>query len=153
MAFTAATVRALFDSMASHAAASGLFERVNMHEPKRAPKGLIAAIWVDSIGPAVSSGLQSTTLRLVFNLRIYSDMIAEPQDAIDPALLSAAADLMEDYSGDFTLGGTIRAIDLLGMAGEPLSAQAGYVNADQRMLRVMTITVPLIVNDAWTQAA
>tara|TARA_R110000824_G_scaffold16633_6_gene68758 strand:+ start:216 stop:677 length:462 start_codon:yes stop_codon:yes gene_type:complete len=153
MAFTAATVQALFDSMASHAGASGLFERVNTHEPKRAPKGLVAALWVDSIGPAQSSGLAATTARVVFNLRIYKDMISEPQDAIDPAILAAAAALMEDYSGDFTLGGTVRAIDLLGMTGVPLSAQAGYINADQRMLRVMTITIPLIINDAWTQAA
>jgi hypothetical protein len=43
-------------------------------------------------------------------------------------------------------------VDLLGSAGAPLSAQAGYLNQDGRLFRVMTLTLPIIVNDVWDQA-
>jgi hypothetical protein len=154
MSLTAAELKLVFDAMQSHALAAGLFERVNLHEPKNAPgRGLSAALWVDFIGPGFGSGLAATTVRIAFNLRIYTDMIAEPQDAIDPEILSATATLMEDYSGDFTLGGTIQTVDLLGQSGIPLQAQAGYINQDGKMMRVMTITVPVLISDVWTQTA
>lgn len=155
MSLTAADVQALFDAMESHALASGLFERVNTHEPKTHPAGrLIAAIWVDSIAPEPGgSGLAATNVRIEFNVRLYKNMISEPQDAIDPEMLAATAALMEDYSGDFTLGDRAQAVDLLGKAGTPLSAQAGYINTDGQLMRVVTITVPVIINNAWTQTA
>lgn len=153
MALAAADVQAIFDAVQSHALASGYFERVNTHEPKNAPgRGLSCAIWVDHIGPA-RSGLASTSVRLVFNVRLYTDMLQEPQDAIDPAVLTACAGLLEDYSGDFTLGGKVESVDLLGKGGVPLQAQAGYISQDGKLMRVMTITLPVISNDAWTQTA
>jgi carbon-monoxide dehydrogenase large subunit len=33
-----------------------------------------------------------------------------------------------------------------------LSAVAGYINQDGKVLRVMTLTLPLVVNDVWSQA-
>lgn len=146
-------VQAILDAVVSHAAASGQFERVNGHEPKSAPgNGLTAAVWVQSVGPVPNgSGLQRTSAVLVFNVRVYTPMLMEPQDAIDPALVGAVDALMSAYSGDFELGGNVRCVDLLGMAGIPLSAQAGYLEQDKRIYRVMTITLPVIVNDAWEQ--
>jgi hypothetical protein len=35
--------------------------------------------------------------------------------------------------------------------GHTLDAQSGYINIDNVVMRVMTITVPVIVNDAWAQ--
>ncbi|MFD6619983.1 hypothetical protein ACFWFB_32600, partial [Streptomyces albidoflavus] len=60
-------VLGILDGVESHAAASGWFERVNGHEPKSAPTtgGLTAAVWIDSIAPVLSSGLASTTGRLL----------------------------------------------------------------------------------------
>lgn len=145
---------ALLDVIVGHAMAAGLFERVNTHEPKSAPgKGLRVAIWADRIEPVRSSGLDVTSARVVFNERVFSDMLQEPQDAIDPNIIRAVDTLMAAYSGDFDLGGNARHVDLLGAYGVPMSAQAAYVNQDQRLYRVMTITLPIIVNDAWTQAA
>src|SRR3982751_2445852 len=99
----------LVDAVASHAAASGQFERVNQHEPKNAPgNGLTAAIWVDKIGPAQGrSGLTATTGLLTLDVRVYTSMLAEPQDAIDPNLLGAVDALLAAYSGDFELGGQV----------------------------------------------
>lgn len=151
-------VRPIIDAIVSHALASGQFERVNGHEPKAAPgNGLSAAVWVDSVGPARNqSGLAATTALVVFNVRLYSPMLAEPQDAIDPNLTGALDALMTAYSADFELGGNVRNIDLLGTASgnrAPLSAQAGYLNQDGKLYRVYTITLPVVVNDAWTQGA
>jgi hypothetical protein len=145
----------ILDRVVSHALASGRFERVNQHEPKTAPgNGLSAAVWVDSIKPAASqSGLAATTALLVINVRIYQNMIAEPQDMIDPNVMAATDALMAAYSGNFTLGSNVRAVDLLGSAGTPMNAQAGYIQQDNRVYRAVTITLPLIINDVWSQAA
>lgn len=147
-------ISSILSAVESHALASGQFERVNTHEPKNSPgNGVTCAIWADKIDPVPDgSGLSRTTARLIFVVRIYSNMLQEPQDAIDPNVVTATSDLMTRYSGDFQLGGTVRNVDLLGQAGVSLSAQAGYVNVSGTMYRVVTITLPLIINDVWDQA-
>jgi len=143
----------ILDAAQSHAMTLGLFERVNGHEPKKAPgNGLTAAVWVQSIAPIQSSGLAATSGRLELRVRIYTPMLSEPQDAIDPNVLAAVDALMAAYSGDFTLGGEARNVDLLGQHGTPLSATAGYLNQDSRLLRVMDVVLPILINDLWSQS-
>lgn len=145
---------ALFNAMESHALETGLFETVNGHEPKSAPgNGLTAAVWSQEIGPAPSeSGLAATTGLVTFYLRIYQNMLMDPQDAIDPLVISAVDALFTAYSSDFTLGGLIRNVDLLGASGTTLRAIAGYISQDGKLFRCMTITIPLIINDVWGQS-
>lgn len=145
----------ILDRLTSHAMSTGLFERVNTHEPTNAPgNGLTCALWADRIGPVRSSGLNSTSARIIFNVRIYSNMNAEPQDAIDPNVIKAVDTLFTAYSGDFTLGvDDVRHIDLLGVYGIPLEARAGYLKQDGSEYRVVTISVPVIVNDVWEQVS
>lgn len=144
---------AILDALVSHALSLGLFERVNSHEPANAPgHGLTCAVWADSIGPVpLGSGLRSTTARIVWNVRLYTSWLGDPADAIDPLLMAAVDELMAAYSGDFELGGLVRNVDLLGQAGTTLSAQAGYIEQDSKVFRVMTLTVPVIVSDVWEQ--
>ena len=142
----------ILDAVVSHAAASGYFERVNAHEPKAAPGGgLTCAVWMDSLSGA-PSGLASTSALVTLKLRLYTNMIMEPADAIDPNLTRACSALIGAYAADFTLGGAVRCVDLRGSAGTPLRAQAGYLSQDGRLYRVMDITLPLIVNDVWDEA-
>lgn len=146
----------LLDPVLDHASASGYFEAVNGHEPKKAPAtgGLTYSAWLDFIGPAVgASGLNSTTALVVINARVYKGMLSEPQDAIDPDMVAAANALFEAYSGDFDFGGQVRNVDLLGRYGQGLSLRAGYLNQDGRLYRVLTIAIPLVVNDAWDQGS
>lgn len=145
----------LFDAIESHALASGLFDSVNTHEPKSAPGGEVhCAIYVARLGPLpAGSGLRQTTGVVTIMARIYVPMIQEPQDKIDPGIVVATDTLMADFSGDFTLGGNARNIDLMGQSGESLSARAGYIQIDQTVFRSMDITIPIIVNDVWTQEA
>lgn len=148
-------IRTILDAVESHALASGYFAQVNGHEPKSPPtSGITAAVWVEQIGPARgASGLDSTTVRLALFVRLYSSLVQQPVDAIDPDLMTALDALMAAYSGDFTLGGLVRDVDLLGAHGDPLSARAGYLAEGGAEYRVMTITLPLIVSDLWAQVA
>jgi hypothetical protein len=142
------------DVIVSHAKKLGVFDRVNAHEPKSAPgRGLSCAIWAASIDPVQTSGLASTSVRVVYSIRVYVNMTREPQDAIDRDVLAAVAKLMAAYSADFTLDDEAREIDLLGSYGIALSAQAGYLNQDNRLFRVMTISLPIIFNDVFEQVA
>jgi hypothetical protein len=148
-------IRTILSAVESHAMASGYFALVNGHEPKSPPtSGITCAVWVEQIGPARGgSGLTSTSTRLALFVRLYSSLIQQPVDAIDPDLMTALDALMAAYSGDFELGGLVRQVDLLGAYGEPLSARAGYLAEGGAEYRVMTIALPLIVNDLWNQEA
>ena len=147
--------QALEDAAVSAALTLGLFDKVQGHEPKNAPgHGLTAAVWAQEIRPIQAGGLAATSGRVELATRVYTNMLREPQDAIDPAVLKAADALMAAYSGNFDLDiAGVRCVDLLGMYGDPLSARAGYLNQDGKLYRVMTVTVPVIVNDLWVQVA
>lgn len=144
----------IFDAVVSDVQASGYFEKVNQHEPKRKPgTGLWAAIWITVIEPITGSGLSSTSARLEFNVRMYSNMLKEPQDGIDPQLMRAASSIMRRYHDDFDFGLTdeVRNVDLLGAWGKKLGLVTGYVEMDGTMFRIADLTVPVIVNDVWPQ--
>lgn len=145
--------KTIIDQLTSKCMATGLFASVNGHEPKNAPeKGLTAAVWVDRIVPySGGSGMTSTSAVVTVMVRVYTPMITEPQDMIDPTLIAAVDTLMGDISGDFDLGGSVRNVDLLGETGATLSAQAGYTDLDGTIFRIIDINVPCVVSDAWAQ--
>lgn len=148
----------ILDRVVSHAAASGLFDQVNTHEPKAAPgNGITCAVWVQNLRPALGkSGLNATSGYLEFRVRLYANMLQQPEDAIDPNMLLAAITLMAAYSGDFQLSDSVKNIDLLGADGPGLSLVAGYISLGgqgRQIQRVMDITLPVVINDLWSQVA
>lgn len=150
------TAKTLIDAVTSHAMTTGFFDSVNGMEPKGAPPdtGIYAAVWVAELRPIpAKSGLNTTSMLFTLSLRLYTTMLAEPQDMIDPVMMAAVDKLMEIYTGNFSLGGLIETIDLLGMSSEGLRGEAGYVSIDNKMFRVFTITIPMVVNDAYVQEA
>jgi hypothetical protein len=144
----------IMDAACAHAAASGWFDTVSGHEPKNPPgRGLSAAVWVEEVEPIPGrGGLDQTSALVTLSVRLGMNMTSEPQDDIDPTLLAAADDLMRAYSGDYTLGGLITAVDLLGSYSKGMLGKAGYLDHSGVMLRVFVITLPLIVDNLWTQA-
>lgn len=148
---------AIIDATVSHALTIGHFDRVNM-EDATAPPGteLTCTFWVQSLRayPA-GSGLDSTTVRLTLGARIWLALDPMmPKDMIDPRILAAVDALITAYSADFTLGGTVRNIDLQGESGEGLGGEAGFVTMDENTeFRVFTLDIPLIINDAFPQVA
>lgn len=141
------------DSLVSHAQATGLFETVNGHQPVSVPQtGLTCGIWLQAMKPVKElSGLNKTSIDTIFNVRIYTSAVQQPYDAIDPEMMDAVNTLCSAYSGAFTLGGEVMDVDLLGAWGPSMSATAGYIQQDGITLRVMTITLPLIITDLWSQ--
>ena len=157
MNFNDEAVMTVFDKVVSYALASGRFDFVNQHEPKNAPgHGISCSVWIHMILPyRVGSGLSATTGVVQLNARLYTNFREQPYDMIDPNITAATVALMGAFTADFNFGGAagVRNVDLLGQTGTPLSAQAGYVEIDKQMFRVMTVVVPVIVNDMFVQGA
>lgn len=152
--FGDAEVRDVFDRLVSFALESGRFDTVNTYEPKSQPgNGVSMSLWAQDIRPVRASGLNSTSALIIFSGRIYTSMTQQPYDLIDVNVLSAAVYLIGALSMDFELGGAddVRMIDLLGAQGTDLNGKAGYVEIDRHMYRVMTVTIPIIINDMWSQ--
>jgi hypothetical protein len=95
-------------------------------------------VWVQDIGPARGGSGLAHLDPLGLMVRLYAGLFTEPGDAIDPTLMQALDALLASYSGDFTLDGSVREVDLLGQYGDPLSAKAGYMLQSGTEYRVMT---------------
>lgn len=143
-----------FDKVKSIAAASGSLDSVIGHEPVHPfGNGVHGALWFRTLGPVPKdSGLKLTSGRLALTLRIYTQADVEP-DTIEGRLLAATDELLYLYSGDYSLGDTVRNIDLLGSAGAPLGAEAGWDAIGTVLFRTVTITIPIILNDVWEQTS
>jgi hypothetical protein len=151
MGFDSTAIITMINNVVSHAERLGIFEYVATHEPKSAfLAGTYLGIWVQTIDPIQASGLSATSGRVVLFARIYTSFIQKPEDDIDRDILTACATLLNAYTGDFDFGATLRMVDLLGAYGTSLNAKAGYVTIDQKIYRIMTISIPLIFNDMFT---
>jgi hypothetical protein len=136
----------------SHAAETGWFQSIYGHEPKAAPQPgsrLSMAVWLQSVDPVGSlSGLGSASVRIEWSARLYTSMLTEPQDAIDPGMMLALIDFMGRLYADEDLGGTVNRLILLDGSeyGEPVNGKAGYLNQDGKIFRVFTVTIPALVD-------
>jgi len=151
--FNDAAVNAIFDHILGFASQSGRFDSVNAHEPKNAPpdpSGVLFACWVQEIEPlGQASGLQSASGVLVINARCYMGFRTQPFDGIDPKIISATMEMLARYAGDFNFGGAagVRNVDIFGSSGFKLGAVSGFLELDRTIYRVMTTTIPVILND------
>lgn len=152
MSLDITTIRA---QLVSHALSLGVFGQVLGHEPVSAPgSGLTYAVWMSQISPSPqNSGLSSTSARLVFNGRVYLPADTEPMDDVDVQLTGAVDLLIGAYTGDFQLGGNVRNLDVLGADGEALRAVYRYLQLDSTVYRTAHLSLPMIVNDVWSQVA
>lgn len=150
----------LIDNVVSDVQRSGWCDRVNEQEPYRKPgHGITAAVFPDYMGPTKVSGLASTSARIVVFVRLFMPLPLPNRnfpgqgDVIDRRLLKATSNILRRYHDDFDFEGTIRNVDLLGAHGQALEARTGYLEIDKVHFRVVTITVPCIVNDVWPQVS
>jgi hypothetical protein len=140
----------LFSQLTSHAKDLGVFARVNSHEPASTPGLRVScSITLASIeADPAASGLAAVSGKITFAVRLWSSMNQKPLDSIDPEVLGAVSLLLGEYAGHFTLGGTVRDVDLLA-----LRAVTAYLQQEGTEFRVVEITLPIIVNDLWAEVA
>lgn len=147
--------RQYVNALVSHMLSTGRFASVNGAEPGAMPSNdsLAGAVWFTRVRPiGEASGLANVSIVMTLNVRLFTSLNTSPFEDIDPGMLAAVDDLFNAYIGDFTLGGLVRCVDVLGMYGTMLETQSGYVETDQVKLRVVDITVPLVIDDVWTEA-
>jgi hypothetical protein len=127
------------------------------HEPLSAPDvpGVVCCVFpADPVAPlAESSGLAGADARMPVMVRLMRNALAEPQDQRETDLIDAYDALMSAMLGAFTLNGAVRSVDVLGESGEALAGQWGYITLDKSIFRIIDITVPLMINNAWTYGA
>lgn len=141
----------LLGKLVTHAATTGHFDSVNTHEPDNAPgNGVTCNVVLDRIN-FVPGGLSYTSARVAFAMSLMYPTDVLPRDDSEAHLVKALDAVMRSLNGDFTLGGTVRMVDIGGAHGEELSTIAGYVKIQEQVYRVMEITIPLIVNDVWEE--
>lgn len=148
--FDTDAVNSLYSQLESHALTLGIFRRVNTHEPENAPgEGLSCSIILGPIAASgAASGLGSVSGTITFLIMVWNSMMQKPLDGVDPAILTAVSTLLNEYSGHFTLGGTVRDIDLLNLRAEPV-----YVEQEGKQFRVEQINLPIAINDLWSMNA
>ncbi len=147
--FTAAQAKALFTAIQSYAEQLGIFQATETHDPWNAPGNrLFCSITLGPIRPVASSGLAAVSGQVTLLVRVWSGAEQKPLNNIDPEVLSAVCALMGQFAGGFTLGGTVRDIDLMAM-----SAQPAYVDFEGKPFRTVEIQLPIVINDMFTEAA
>jgi hypothetical protein len=145
---------AAMDYVTSAAAATGYFDQVTGHEPKAAPgrTGLTASAWVQTWEPA-TSGLNSVSMRFEVTLRIFTSMLQEPQDEIDLRLMQAVDAVFAYVIGHFQGLSGSRYVDVFGADGDRMRAALAYAEQDSKKFRIADITIPVVINDCYTETA
>ncbi len=148
--FTAAQATALFEAIQSYAQALNIFQATETHDPWNAPGNrLFCSITLGPVRPvAVASGLASVSGQVTLLVRVWSGAEQKPLGNIDPEVLSAVCSLMGAFAGGFTLGGTVRDVDLFAMSAVP-----AYVDFEGKPFRVAEISLPLLINDMFAEEA
>lgn len=150
----------LVAAVGDHAKRTGGFDRYLGHEPLHAPgKGVTGATWFDRFVPA-SSGMDATSVCVVMTVRVYTPLLKNgpQQDELDPLLMECVSTLCAAYCDRLRFpttispNGLIRCVDIRGgESGVQLECAAGYVEIDGVLHRIITITLPLVVNDLWPE--
>jgi len=148
-------IKASLDAILSHLAASGRLSSYSLGEPVKVPEGakLHGAVYMRRSGVDhlyLDGGTGEVHAVVV---RLYRAVLRQPQSEGELELVNAVSELTEDFAEDYTLGTTVREIDLAAQFGEGISAEWGHVEVSGSMFRVVDITLPLVVDDSATAAA
>lgn len=150
MTFDAAAAKTLMQAIQSHAQKLGVFKGgINLHAPlTNVSPDLACWIILDDLTPTPESGLPVVSIIVNMLVLITMSLNTRPLDDVDPAVLGAATVLLNEYANNFTLGGLVRDVEVF----RGLKAVAGYSLITGEPYRHVEITLPMIVNDAWTEA-
>jgi len=147
-------ITATLRAVESYLLASGYFgSQAQIGEPKSPPgEGLTATVFMDRAGVAELTLGGKTIEQHVVTLRIYLNMLAEPQEDVELTLAKVVQEVISDLLGDYDLGATIRNVDAAGQYGTSVGTAWGYVDVGGVMFRIADVTLPLVVDDSATCA-
>jgi uncharacterized protein (UPF0212 family) len=132
-------------SIASFLEARGEFTTVQIGEPKSPPVGDLSAAVFMNDAAVVAVTLQTTVEIHEVTVRIYRNMLEEPEADNEIRLSQVLNGVVSDLLGDYDLGATIRNI-AVGEYGRTLSAAWGYVDVGGTIYRMIDLSVPMIVD-------
>ena len=149
-------ISASMQKVASHLMGSGyLTGGVLIGEPKGPVEDFTAGVMLGSDAIQVVELTLGTTIeRHGIQVRLYHPISFSEDDdeQVELRMAQLTSDVMKLIAEDFQLGDGIRQVDIGGIYGSPMAAQAGYLQIDQTQHRIVDITVPLIVDDTATMA-
>lgn len=135
-------------NLQAHLIGSALFSSVEIGTPNSPePQGPTARIYFGS-ARVVETTLTNTIEVHVLQVRLYlgAYMYGEQERSLQASILASQA---ADYIvGDFTLGGTVRNVDIGGQYGDGLAVEFTDEETQTTPYHVATLTVPLIVDGA-----
>ena len=122
---------------------------VQVGEPLSPPQDMTAALMYRAYLPAGVT-LNTTMDLWEFLVRIYARAGMNPTDAatVENNVAYGFSQVLTALAGDFTLGGTVRAISWAGEGGGHIDAKWGHVVISGTIMRVVDLSVPVIVDDA-----
>ncbi len=131
--------------------ASGYFQKTQVGEPKSPPReDLSVSVFMANVALDRLFLDGGTGESHVVTVRIYKNMLSEPQENIEYDLAQVISQVTSDFLGDADLGSTIMTIDAGGIYGTAIRVDWGYLDVGGIMYRIADITLPLIVNDSAT---
>lgn len=145
------TVDAPYVTIQGHMNSSAMFAQVTVGEPTAWGDAdrLYGAIW--TLGTRIPYVTLGTAVRIYdTRVRLYTKAFKRPQDSREFELARAVQQVSSRLFGDFTLGGTIREIDISGQFGQPVRARWGHAPVAGVMYRIADIDLALVVNDSST---
>lgn len=143
-----------------HAAAVVGVSAVLGYEPKARldydalGNGTVIAVWFSGVEAIQARpGLAATAARIEVTARLHRNALGDGtvMQATERAIMTDSDAMMARLFGDIRESATDVWFDPRGQTGEPLKAPTGYLSLDNQLNRVCTITVGVVVDDAWTE--
>ena len=142
------------NALNSHLRATGIVKHSQIGEYKSVPntQELFAALWMTSSRVAMTTLADTIEVHGV-TVRLYWGAFEQPIEDIEFKVAQAVSDIVNEWASDYTLGGTVRNIDIGGELGTPLSMTWGYADVSGLIYRIVDMEISLIVDGSSTLAA
>lgn len=138
-------------------AATGIAADPLTYEPKgkidyaAAAGGTVLACWLAGLSPA-RAGLAATGARVEWMIRLHRNAFEPDQGESERLILAAADALVESLFADIEDSVSGAWFDPRGQTGEPARLETGWLDIDKQLSRTASLTVAVVVDNAWTEA-
>lgn len=144
---------AVLTTLLDYAREQGVYEVVRLTEfTTPPPSGLCFALWAEALGTTqTGTGLASTNALVRCMARIYYPAFGKDSATHEVRMINAASGYLGKLNGGFTLGGTVRNVDILGETGELPEWEFGHAGIDNKISRIADLSIRAVLNDVWIQ--